>query len=100
MGMDRREFIRLAGLSALLGLGGKGAFEIVRPGQALAGFEPEPKALEGKRWVMVVNMQKMTEATAQKCIEACHRVHNVPDFQNPKDPKDKLPPEIITRTEI
>ena len=38
MGMDRREFIRIAGLSTLLGLGGKGAFEMLRPGQAQAGF--------------------------------------------------------------
>ncbi len=100
MGMDRREFIRLAGLSALLGLGGKGAFELVRPGQAQAGFAPEAKALEGKRWAMVVNMQKMDEATASKCIQACHRVHNVPDFRSPKDPKDQLPPEVQNRYEI
>ncbi len=100
MGMDRREFIRLAGLSALLGLGGKGAFEIVRPGQALAGFEPEAKALEGKRWVMVVNMQKLDEATASKCIEACNRVHNVPDYNDPKDPKDALAPAVKNRYEI
>lgn len=100
MGMDRREFIRLAGLSALLGLGGKGAFEIVRPGQALAAFGSEPKTLEGKRWAMVVNMKKLDEATAAKCIEACHRVHNVPDFANPKDPKSKLTPELVHRSEI
>jgi Fe-S-cluster-containing dehydrogenase component len=100
MGMDRREFIRLAGLSALLGLGGKGAFEIVRPGQALAGFEPEAKALEGKRWAMVVNMQKLDEATAQKCAEACHRVHNVPNFNDPKDAKDALDPATKNRYEI
>jgi molybdopterin-containing oxidoreductase family iron-sulfur binding subunit len=72
----------------------------VRPGQALAGFEPAPKALEGKRWAMVVNMQKLDEATAAKCVEACHRTHNVPDFKNPPDAKLQLPPEIVSRHEI
>jgi Fe-S-cluster-containing dehydrogenase component len=100
MGMDRREFIRIAGLSSLLGLGGKGAFELLRPGQAEAAFGPEPGALEGKRWAMVVNMQKLDEATAQKCAEACHRVHNVPNYGDPKDSKDALDPATKNRYEI
>ena len=49
MGMDRREFIRLAGLSALLGLGGKGAFELMAPGRVEAEIVPEAAALKGKR---------------------------------------------------
>src|SRR5574340_516644 len=100
MGIDRREFIRISGLAALLGLGGKGAFELLRPGQVEAALKAEPEALSGKRWAMVVNMQKLDEATAQKCISACHRVHNVPDFKNPKDPKDQLDPEIANRYEV
>jgi len=100
MGMDRREFIRISGLAALLGLGGKGAFELLRPGQVEAALEAEPKALSGKRWAMVVNMPKLDEATAQKCIAACHRVHNVPDFNNPVDPKNKLDPEVAHRYEV
>jgi len=100
MGMDRREFIRLAGLSALLGLGGKGALEIVRPGQAEAAFEAEPKALEGKRWAMVVNQKKLDEQTAAKCLAACHRVHNVPNYKNPPDAKLALDPEVANRYEI
>ncbi len=98
MGMDRREFIRISGLAALLGLSGKGAFELLRPGQVEAALQAE--APEGKRWAMVVDMRKLDEATAQKCIEACHRVHNVPDMKNPKDPKDQLPPEILNRYDI
>jgi Fe-S-cluster-containing dehydrogenase component len=100
MGMDRRDFIKLAGLSALLGLGGKGAFEILRPGQAEAAYEGAPKALEGKRWAMVVNMKKLDEATAARCAEACHRVHNVPDYLNPPDAKLALPPEVANRYQI
>jgi Fe-S-cluster-containing dehydrogenase component len=100
MGMDRREFIRISGLAALLGLGGKGAFELVRPGQVEASMAAKPEAQGVVRWAMVVNMQKLDEATAAKCIEACSRVHNVPDFHKPKDPKDALPPEVANRYEV
>ena len=39
MGIDRRDFIKLAGLSTLLGLGGKSAFELLQPGQVEAAME-------------------------------------------------------------
>ena len=42
MGIDRREFIRIAGLSTLLGLGGKGAFELLAPGRVEAEMHPGP----------------------------------------------------------
>ena len=70
MGIDRREFIRLSGLAALLGLGGKGAFELLRPGQVEASMAAKPEVQGVVRWAMVVNMQKLDEATAQKCVEA------------------------------
>ena len=100
MGIDRREFIRISGLAALFGLGGKGAFELLRPGQVEASMAAKPAAAGVVRWAMVVNMKKLDEATAKKCIAACNRVHNVPNFHDPKDPKDALPPDIAHRTEI
>ncbi|MFZ5451369.1 MAG: sulfate reduction electron transfer complex DsrMKJOP subunit DsrO [Thermodesulfobacteriota bacterium] len=100
MGIDRREFIRIAGLSTLLGLGGKGAFELLRPGQVEASMAAKPGAEGVIRWAMVVNMRKMDDDTAQKCAAACHRVHNVPSFAQPNDPKDALPPEIVNRYEV
>ena len=100
MGIDRREFIRLAGLSTLLGLGGKGAFELMMPGQVEAEQMPEANALKAKRWAMVINQKEVDEATAAKCIEACNRVHNVPNYQNPPDPKLKLDPAVANRYEI
>ena len=33
---------------------------------------------------MVVEMAKCREG-CRDCIDACHRVHNVPDFENSKD---------------
>jgi Fe-S-cluster-containing dehydrogenase component len=100
MGISRREFIRIAGLSSLLGLGGKAAWELLSPGQLEAAFLANPEALKAKRWAMVVDMRKLNDATAKLCIEACHRVHNVPDLANPNNPQDKVAPGEKVRWEI
>ena len=84
MGVDRRDFLKIAGVSALLGLGGKTAIDVLAPGELEASMDAVPLA-EGKRWAMVIDMQKMDEEIMDKCIEACHGEHNVPDFGNPKD---------------
>jgi molybdopterin-containing oxidoreductase family iron-sulfur binding subunit len=43
MGMDRRKFLKLAGLSTLFGLGGKAAFDLLAPGELEASLdEPHP----------------------------------------------------------
>jgi len=82
MRRDRRAFLKIAGLS-LMSFG-------MRPlSDALASnYRPEvvraPEALVAKRWAMVVNPKKCTDR-CQDCISACHQVHNVPDFGNPKD---------------
>ncbi len=40
----------------------------------------------GKRWAMVIDTELCREEDkCISCIEACHYVHNVPDFGNPKD---------------
>ncbi len=82
MGVDRREFIKIAGLSTLLGLGGKTAFELLAPGELEARVVP---LTQGKTWGMVVDMHKMDDALIDKCIQACHRHHNVPNIGNPKE---------------
>ncbi len=100
MGIDRRDFIKLAGLSALLGLSGRSAFEMLKPGQVAAALEAEPQALTAKRWAMVVDMRKLDDQIAHKCIEACHRIHNVPDFSNPVDPAMKVTDAERARWEV
>jgi|UniRef100_A0A7C5AKN2 Fe-S-cluster-containing dehydrogenase component len=100
MGINRREFIKLAGLSTLFGLGGKAAWELLRPGQLEAALTAAPKPLTAKRWAMVVDMRKLDEATAKRCIEVCHRIHNVPNFAKPKNPKDAVSPEEQVRWEV
>jgi len=78
MAIDRRDFCRLAGLS-VLGAAGAGARSEAAP-TAIA----EP--ILGKRWAMVVDLEACRkEDGCTDCIQACHAVHNVPDFGNPKD---------------
>lgn len=82
--MDRREFLKLAGLSTLgLGTG----WILSRPGEFLeASYLPSKEKLQAKQWAMVVDMKKFkTEEDYARVIEACHSVHNVPDFGNPKN---------------
>jgi molybdopterin-containing oxidoreductase family iron-sulfur binding subunit len=100
MGINRREFIRIAGLSTLFGLGGKAAWELLRPGQVEAALKALPKPLTAKRWAMVVDMRKLDDATTQRCIEVCHRIHNVPNFSKPVKPKDAMPPEDQVRWQV
>ncbi|RLA90645.1 MAG: 4Fe-4S ferredoxin [Deltaproteobacteria bacterium] len=100
MSISRRDFLRIAGFSTLFGLGAKSAFEMLAPGELEAKLAPNPKALTAKRWAMVVDMRKLDEQTAEKCIEACHRIHNVPDFEDPIDPKDKVDPAEKVRWEV
>ncbi len=84
MAMDRRKFLKIAGLSAALGLGGKAALDLMAPGEVEASLQNMPLT-QGKKWGMVVDMNKMTEEIMGKCIAACHTEHNVPDLGNPKE---------------
>ena len=83
--IDRREFLKIAGVSTVVGLlGGWKAVELLAPGELEAKYFPKPEALTAKRWAMVVDTRKMDGETAKKCIEVCHRIHNVPDIGDPK----------------
>lgn len=83
MGVDRREFLKIAGLSTLLGLGGKGAFEVLSGKEAEASLLAEAQGVT--RYAMVVDMRKCLEREdCHDCMEACHREHNVPKMDNPR----------------
>jgi Fe-S-cluster-containing dehydrogenase component len=89
MTSSRREFLKIAGISTL---------SLIAPtivSQALAKDKlivPDKRAteaftsqsLQGKRWAMAVDSAKCRTGCVD-CIAACHAVHNVPDFGNPKD---------------
>lgn len=88
MSINRRQFLRRAGMITALGLGSSFVITGFRKKAVAeaAGYSKTPKGLQAKRWSMVVDMSKFkSEADYNKVIEACHTLHNVPDFPNTKD---------------
>lgn len=100
MDVKRRKFLKIAGLSAVAGIGAPSAFNMLLKGEAYAssegghgGGEKTEKAAahapvsEGKQYGLVIDIKKFAEHSglADKCIDACHTEHNVPDYGNPKD---------------
>ena len=83
MGMNRRKFLKIAGLSTLFGLGGKAAFELLSPGDLDAQTQAVPLGT-AKQWAMVIDMRNMTDDIMDKCITACHTLHNVPNIGDEK----------------
>lgn len=84
MGINRRQFLKIAGVS-MLGLSAIPAIDVLRTDELQASeVSSSPKALTAKSWAMVVDMRKVDEETARKCIDACHRAHNVPNIPDPK----------------
>jgi [DsrC]-trisulfide reductase subunit O len=72
MGIDRRNFLKLAGLASVSGFGLKQA--------AYAEGSGDKK---GKRLGLVFDMRKCREqGDCKKCIQACHTVHNVPEIDD------------------
>jgi len=97
MDSKRRNFLKIAGLSAIAGIGAPTAFNMLMKGEVYAsseeshGAEPhgegEETAKTGKRFGLVIDIKKFAEnpGLAEKCIETCHSIHNVPNFGNKKD---------------
>jgi molybdopterin-containing oxidoreductase family iron-sulfur binding subunit len=85
MKSSRRNFLKIAGISAL-GVGAKPVLDTF----AAVGYgpaEPEPilktgeKAFTATQWAMVVDTRKIkSHKDLEPLFEACHRVHNVPDM--------------------
>ena len=89
MGINRRGFIKLAGLTTAVGLGGKKVLSTVTDEDSLA-IQPVsqklPGSLAGNRWAMVIDMTKCkSDEGCTVCSDTCHKIHNVPKFDNPKD---------------
>lgn len=109
MDKKRREFLKIAGISTIAGLGAPAVVDRmvsgISPMSALAAKEvhgghgeaadahaaeeshTSEKKKTGKRYGLVIDTRKFNEnpKLAEKCIKACHSVHNVPDFHNKKD---------------
>ena len=86
---SRREFLKLAAISAL-GIGA-GRLGFLGDAPALAGDLPTPttfeSGLKAKHWGMAVFSKKFTPGLIATCRAACHKEHNVPDIAGPKEIK-------------
>jgi len=80
MRFTRREFMQLISMG-LAGLSCPGAARKVCASSA----GPVTGASRGKNWAMVIDLNGCTDKEGCKdCIEACHRIHNVPRFTDVK----------------
>jgi Fe-S-cluster-containing dehydrogenase component len=104
MGVNRRKFLKIAGVSTLAAAAKPAADALaMNPKEwldkQLGGFTPSEillhyghkpvgsvaaEALTATRWAMVVNVRMLDEEIAAACMEACHKIHNVPHIDNPK----------------
>jgi molybdopterin-containing oxidoreductase family iron-sulfur binding subunit len=77
---NRRDFLKLAGLTALGATGASGV-EASTEASSASNDHGEPSA-EGVRLAMVVDLRKFSkdDPLIERCVEACHKEHNVPDF--------------------
>lgn len=84
MNNSRRNFLKVAGISAFaLGSGVAGSLLAGQAGAATVqgSYEKSAKGLKAGRWAMVIDTRKFrTEADFANVINACHKVHNVPNI--------------------
>jgi len=82
MKKSRRSFLKVAGIAAV-GLGAAPAMNFAASdshGTAHAVKEKNEGALTAHRWGMVIDTNKITDELVEKIVAACHKAHNVPDF--------------------
>ena len=88
MAGNRRDFLKLAGLTAV---GTTAVSSIKAPTAAASTADSHPEAsADGVRWAMVIDLRKFSkdDALIERCVEACHREHNVPNWED--DPKNEV----------
>jgi Fe-S-cluster-containing dehydrogenase component len=110
MDKNRREFLKIAGISTLAGLGApavvdrfvSGSFPLAAraarevpveiPLEKIDTLSPEQRhettaKVLTKRYGMVIDVYKFFDnpRMAAQCVEACHKVHNVPALTQSKD---------------
>jgi molybdopterin-containing oxidoreductase family iron-sulfur binding subunit len=99
MSINRREFFKIVGFGAVMGLSGATvAAAVKKEVEATGPYMTDPKGLAAKRWAMSVDMSKFkSDADVQKCIDACHQIHNVPDIGNTKERSEEHTSELQSR---
>ena len=86
MSVNRRDFLKIAGLSALLGVGGTATSSAIKRAIEQDPYSANPHGVTAKRWAMVIDMSRFkVEEDIKACIDACHTCHNVPAVGNAKE---------------
>ena len=89
MESSRRRFLKIAGVSAL-GLGAKPFLDVFAASEEKGDKQNiqvlrRKEALTATRWAMVIDTTKFKSAEdLVPIIEACTRIHNIPEFKNKK----------------
>lgn len=98
MDTSRRDFLKLGGACAL-GLALLPAVKGFAAGSGSPEHLASPKALQGKRWGLVIDMKKCWpryQEGCRRCFDTCRQVHNIPIIDNPKEEIKWIWPEPFT----
>lgn len=80
--INRKEFFKFSALGTVAGVGGTAVLSgLAREALASPHGSDDHNKKTGKRYGLVIDREKCTEG-CNDCIEACHSVHNVPEFEN------------------
>lgn len=84
---SRRSFLKIAGIAAL----GAGTAPVISAVASSGGSEAGPRTFSNKNslsashWGMVIDTRKFESAEdLEPIIEACHKIHNVPELEDPR----------------
>ncbi|MCI4398473.1 MAG: 4Fe-4S dicluster domain-containing protein [Acidobacteria bacterium] len=78
--MDRRKFLGIAAGASALAIAGSALPKVIGGGSE-GGTEPSSAV----RWAMVIDPSKcLKKDGCTACMDACDKIHNIPDFHDPK----------------
>ncbi len=85
MSNTRREFLKVAGISALgVGAGSVAGSFASSGGAPAVKIRKGEKAISAKRWGIVIDTRKLkTVEDLEPVIHACDKIHNIPRHENP-----------------
>ena len=85
-GMNRRDFLKgVGGFAAVTGLTAAGVLSLKDGSQASGDPSGDNMASSAIRWGMFIDLEKFTPELIETCAVECHKIHNVPKFDNIKD---------------
>ncbi len=77
--ISRKRFLKIAGVSVVAAAGGKLAGNFA--GAMQNNPSPPQEGLKPRRWAIAIDLNKCLQKDGcTRCIEACHRGHNVPQM--------------------